>query len=65
MPEILDYLQVGSNGIALAVAGWIYVAYVKNLRASVSAKDEQIETVEKHLQFWKDKASEFEKKTPE
>lgn len=65
MSEILDYLQVGSNGIALAIAGWIYVAYIKSLRASVSAKDEQIKIVEKHLQFWKDKASEFEKKTPE
>jgi predicted RNase H-like nuclease (RuvC/YqgF family) len=65
MSEILNYLQIGSNGIALAVAGWIYMAYIKNLRASVSAKDEQLKVVDKHLQFWKDKAGDFEKKTPE
>lgn len=65
MPEILNYLQIGSNGIALAVVGWICVAYIKNLRASVSAKDEQLKTVDKHLQFWKDKAGDLEKKNPE
>jgi len=65
MQELISYLQVGSNGVALVVAGWIYLAYIKNLRSSLSAKDEQIETVEKHLQFWKDKADDFEKKTPE
>ena len=65
MQELLNYLQVGSNGIALLVAGWIYVAYIKNLRSTVSAKDEQIKITEKNLQLWKDKASDFEKKTPE
>ncbi|PNG14361.1 hypothetical protein [Stutzerimonas stutzeri] len=65
MLQVSEYLQLGSNGLALLVAGWIYLAYIKNLRSSVSAKDEQLKILQKHLDFWKDKADEFEKKTPE
>lgn len=65
MNTFVDYFQLGANGIALAVAGWIYAAYVKNIRSELSIKDEQIKAVEKNLTLWKDKASQFEKKTPE
>ncbi|TVV43110.1 hypothetical protein [Thalassolituus sp. C2-1] len=65
MADTLSLLQIGTNGFALFVAGWIYAAYIKNIRASLTQKDEQIKTVEKNLLFWKDKAREFEKKTPE
>lgn len=65
MTTLIDYFQLGANGVALVVAGWIYAAYIKNLRSELSIKDEQIKTVEKNLALWKDKASEFEKKTPE
>ena len=65
MNTLIDYFQLGANGLALVVAGWIYAAYVKNIRAQLSIKDEQIKAVEKNLALWKDKASQFEKKTPE
>ncbi|WP_282340903.1 hypothetical protein [Pseudomonas sp. PS02288] len=65
MSETLSFIQIGTNGFALLVAGWIYTAYVKNIRATLAQKDEQIEIVEKNLTFWKDKAKDFEKKTPE
>lgn len=65
MDELTTYLQLGANTFALAVAGWIYLAYVKNLRAVVAAKDEQQKVLEKNLNFWREKAREFEKKTPE
>ena len=51
--------------MALLVAGWIYLAYVKNLRGQLESKDDQIKAVEKNLALWKDRASVFEKKTPE
>lgn len=65
MNETLNFIQIGTNGFALLVAGWIYAAYIKNIRAALEQKDEQIKAVEKNLSFWKDKAKEFEKKTPE
>lgn len=63
--EILNIIQLSTNAFALGVAGWIYLAYVGNLKATVSAKDEQIKAVEKNITFWKDKAQDLEKKTPE
>lgn len=65
MNTFLDYFQLGANGIALLVAGWIYGAYVKNIRANLEIKDEQMKVLERTLAFWKDKAADFEKKTPE
>lgn len=58
MNGIINYFQLFLNSFALMVAGWIYVAYIKN-------KDEQIKTVEKNMRLWKDKAEECEKKSPD
>lgn len=49
MQELINYLQLGANGTALLVAGWIYLAYVKNLRGQLESKDDQIKAVEKNL----------------
>ncbi len=65
MTEIINYIQLTANGFALAVAGWIYIAYIKNLNSVVKLKDEQILTVEKYLIFLKEKLSELEKNSPE
>ena len=65
MSEIIDYLQLGTNGFALIIAGWIYIAYVTNLKGSLQTKDEQLKVVEKNMSFWKDKANELERKSPE
>lgn len=65
MAEIINYIQLTANGFALAVAGWIYIAYIKNLKSVVKLKDEQMLTVEKHLTFLKEKLSELEKNSPE
>lgn len=61
----IQLLQLTANLSALVVIGWIYLAYVKNLRSIAKAKDSQIAIVETNLRFWKDKASELEKRTPE
>lgn len=65
MNQFIDYFQLGANGLALLVAGWIYAAYVRNIRAGLEIKDEQMKVLEKTIALWKDKASDFEKKTPE
>lgn len=65
MKLLIDYLQLGTNGVILTVLGWLYFAYVKNIKAEIKLKDEQIKVSEKNLAFWKDKAVELEKKSPE
>lgn len=63
--EIINYLQLTANAFALGIAGWIYLAFIKNLQSTIHLKDEQIKTVEKNMSFLKDKIAEMEKKTPE
>lgn len=65
MNAVLDYFQLGANAAAIAIAGWIYIAYVKNIRSMLDVKDEQIKVLDRTLGYWKDKAADFEKKTPE
>lgn len=65
LDDVLKYFQLTANAFALGVAGWIYLAYVKSLKAALTAKDEQVKAVEKNITFWKDKAQDLEKKTPE
>lgn len=64
MEQVVTYFQLGANGFALAIAGWIYLAYIKNLRSTLEAKDEQLRILEKNVALWKDRAHDFEKKTP-
>jgi len=65
MNEIINYIQLAANGFALSVAGWIYIAYIKNLNSIANLKDEQIRTSETHLGFLKEKLSNLEKSSPE
>lgn len=65
MNEIINYIQLTANAFALGVAGWIYLAYIKNLNSTVKLKDEQIKVVEKNMSFLKERLSELEKSSPE
>lgn len=65
MEEIITYLQLSANAFALLVAGWIYVAYLKNLNATLKLKDEQMKVAEQKISLWQDKATELEKRSPE
>lgn len=63
--DYIKWIQLIINAFALGAAGWIYKAYITNLQASLTSKDEQVKAVEKNMAFWKDKANDLEKKTPE
>lgn len=65
MNELIAYFQLGANAVAVAAAGWIYLAYVKNIRSMLEVKDEQLKVLDRTVAYWKDKAADFEKKTPE
>lgn len=61
----LKWIQLIVNAFALGAAGWIYKAYIQNLKSALSSKDEQINIVERNMDFMKDKITDLEKKTPE
>lgn len=54
-----------TNLTALTVIGFIYVAYIKNLRSVNQLKDAQLKVAEQNVKLWKDRALELERRTPE
>lgn len=65
MDAVLNYVQLIANLSALVVIGWIYAAYVKNLRSTIDLKNTELESLRTNLQLWKDKADELERKSPD
>lgn len=65
MNEVINYIQLTANALAIGVAGCIYLAYIKNLNSTSKLKDEQIKTVEKNMDFLKERIAQMEKKSPE
>lgn len=60
-----EIIAASSNITALAVIGFIYIAYIKNLRSINQIKDAQLRLAEQNLKIWKDRALELERRTPE
>lgn len=54
-----------ANFTALTVIGFIYAAYIKNLRSVNQLKDTQLKVAEQNVKLWKDKALELERRAPE
>lgn len=63
--EIAGLVQLVLNIAVVAGGAAIWKLYVDKLHASIVAKDSTIETVEKTRDFWKDKAEQLEKRSPE
>ncbi|WP_332453958.1 hypothetical protein [Chryseobacterium aquaticum] len=61
----IKWIQLILNFLAIGIGGWIYKTYVENLKSAISSKEEQVKVTEKHLSFWKDKANDLEKRSPE
>lgn len=61
----IDVLQLVVNVGALIGGAIIWKLYVDNLKATVTAKDAEISSVEKNRDMWKDQAQELEKRSPE
>lgn len=60
-----EIIATVANLSALTVIGFIYVAYIKNLRSITKLKDEQLKIAEQNIAKWKDKCLELERKSPE
>lgn len=60
-----EIIAAATNLTALAVIGFIYTAYIKNLRSVNHLKDSQLKISEQNLKLWKDKALDLERRAPE
>ncbi len=60
-----EIIAAVTNLTALGVIGFIYAAYIKNLRSVNQLKDSQLKISEQNLKLWKDKALELERRAPE
>lgn len=60
-----EIIAAATNLTALVVIGFIYAAYIKNLRSVNQLKDSQLKISEQNLKLWKDKALELERRAPE
>lgn len=61
----IDAVQLLVNVGALIGGAVVWRLYVENLRAQIGVKDATITNVEKNRDFWRDKAQELEKRSPE
>jgi len=62
---VYEIIAAATNLTALAVIGFIYAAYIKNLRSVNQLKDSQLNIAEQNLKLWKDKALDLERRAPE
>jgi hypothetical protein len=62
---IVGVVQLLLNGGALVAGAIVWKLYVDNLKAATAIKDATIENVEKSRDYWKLKAEELEKRSPE
>lgn len=60
-----EIIAATANLTALTVIGFIYLAYIKNLRSVNQLKDSQLKIAEQNVKLWKDKALDLERRTPE
>ena len=61
----LNGVQLTVNVAALIGGAAVWRLYIDNLKAALTSKDAEISSVEKHRDFWKDKAQDLEKRSPE
>lgn len=63
--SVLNTIQAVANLGALIGGAVVWKLYIENLKAAASAKDAEISSVEKSRDFWKEKAEDLEKRSPE
>ncbi|MGW1347446.1 hypothetical protein ACWCOV_40785 [Kribbella sp. NPDC002412] len=63
--SVADWVQVVLNAGALVTGGVVWKMYFENLKATVSTKDAQISLANKQVDYWREKAQELEKRSPE
>lgn len=63
--SVAEWVQVGLNAGALVVGGAVWKMYFENLKATVTSKEAEVSLTNKQVDFWREKAAELEKRSPE
>jgi hypothetical protein len=62
---MIELIGLVANIGALSIIGFLYLAYIKNLRSINEFKESQLKVAEQNVKFCKDRAFEFERRSPE
>lgn len=65
LPGVVAVVQLVLNGAAIISGAAVWKLYVGNLKAAIGAKDAAVQSVEKSRDFWKEKAEDLERRSPE
>lgn len=62
---VADWIQVILNAGALVTGGVVWKMYFESLKATIGSKDAELGLASKQLEYWREKAAELEKRSPE
>jgi hypothetical protein len=66
LPDLIaEWVQVALNAGALATGGVVWKLYFENLKATVGTKQAEVDLAKDQTSYWREKATELEKRTPE
>jgi len=63
--SVADWVQVGLNAGALIAGGVVWKMYFENLKATIGTKEAEVSLANKQVDYWREKAGELEKRSPE
>jgi hypothetical protein len=63
--SVADWAQVALNAGALLAGGVVWKMYFENLKATIGTKDAEVSLANKQADYWREKAEELEKRSPE
>jgi hypothetical protein len=63
--SVADWAQVALNAGALVVGGIVWKMYFENLKATIGTKDAEVSLANKQVDYWREKAEQLEKRSPE
>jgi hypothetical protein len=63
--SVAEWLQVGLNAAALVGGGVVWRMYFQNLKATIGSKEAEVALANKQVDYWREKAGELEKRSPE
>jgi hypothetical protein len=63
--SVADWVQLGLNAGALVTGGVVWKMYFENLQATIGTKEAEVSLANKQVDYWREKAGELEKRSPE
>ena len=63
--SVAEWVQVALNAGALVTGGVIWKMYFSNLKATIGTKEAEASLAGKQVDYWRDRATELEKRSPE